>query len=58
MNRIVLVALAFAAVAAAPVMAAEIHHGPVVMHKPVIRHVVPHRHVVHCTIRHHHKVCV
>jgi hypothetical protein len=59
MNRIFLVALASAALAAAPALADEIHHGPVRMHRPVVmNHMAAHHHPIHCTIRHHHRVCV
>jgi hypothetical protein len=59
MNRILLVALAAAALAAAPALAAEFHHGPERMHKPVVMNrMAPHHHPVHCAIRHHHRVCV
>jgi hypothetical protein len=54
MNRIFLAALASATLAAVPALA-DTHH-VVVVHRPAHHMVV--RHVVHCTIRHHHKVCV
>jgi hypothetical protein len=58
MTRILIAALTCAAIAA-PALAAEIHHGPDRMHKPVVMgHMAAHHHPVHCTIRHHHKVCV
>jgi hypothetical protein len=55
MKRIFLAAFATATLAAVPALA-DTHH-VVVVHRPVVHHVVVH-HVVHCTIRHHHKVCV
>jgi hypothetical protein len=55
MNRIFLAALASATLAAIPALAAETHH-VMVVHRPVVHHVVVH-HVVHCTMRHHRKVC-
>jgi hypothetical protein len=48
-----------AAAIAAPAFAADMHPGPARMHKPVMTHrTAPHRHPIHCTIRHHHRVCV
>lgn len=59
MTRILLAALTTAILAtAAPVLAANIHDGPARMHKPVTaNHMAARHHPVHCTIRHHHRVC-
>lgn len=61
MTRILLAALTsttLAAAIAAPAFAAEMHDGPVRMHKPVVENRMgAHHHPVHCTIRHHHRIC-
>ena len=61
MTRILLAALTSAALAAAiaaPALAADTDHGPARMHKPVVMNrMAPHHHPIHCTIRHHHRIC-
>ncbi len=57
MTRILLAVLAAAAIAA-PALAAELHHGPDRMRGPVgSNHMGAHHHPIHCTIRHHHRIC-
>jgi hypothetical protein len=57
MTRILLAALTAAAIAA-PALAADIHHGPARMHRPVVANrMAAHHHPIHCTIRHHHRIC-
>jgi hypothetical protein len=61
MTRILLAALSSAALVAAiaaPALADEVHHGPDRMHHPMeMNRMAPHHHPVHCTIRHHHRIC-
>jgi Spy/CpxP family protein refolding chaperone len=62
MTRILLAALTSGALAAAaiavPALAADIHQGPARTHKPVVMNrAAPHHHPIHCTIRHHHRIC-
>ena len=62
MIRIVFAALTAAALAAgvaSPALADDPHHdGPTRMHRPaVVNRMAPHHHPVHCTIRHHHRIC-
>ncbi|HLY81144.1 MAG TPA: hypothetical protein VKQ70_17325 [Caulobacteraceae bacterium] len=62
MTRILLAALASASLASAaatPTLAAEIDHGgPARMHKPAhVNRMAAHHHPIHCTIRHHHRIC-
>jgi len=61
MTRILLAVLTSAALAAAiagPSFALEAHGGPARMHRPVTANrMAPHHHPIHCTIRHHHRIC-